>query len=156
MKISFTKTGSGEDVFSCKRRDGTVTWTHVSKFFMLHDLCHYAIETTLPLKKAFLGMLASGTDISEFELPKDQRKIELTSEALFAEHLVNLVVIDYTQGRMDNLIEIFKETYHDAGSDLINTINEETLENIREKYAALMQQWRGIPERESLQLIFEE
>ena len=156
MEILITKTGMNEDVLSCKRKDGTVTWTHVSNFFILHDLCHYAIETVLSLKKAFFGMLANGTDITEFDLPKDQRKIELTSEALFAEHLVNLVVIDYTQGRMNNLIEIFKETYNDPGSDLINLINEEKLEDIRKNYASLMQQWKSIRESETLRLIFEE
>jgi len=156
MEILFTKTGSGEDVLSCKRKDGTTTWTHVTKFFILHDLCHYSIETTLSLKKAFFGMLAAGTDITEFELPKEQRPFELTSEALFAEHLGNLVVIDYTQGRMDNLIGIFRETYDDAGSALLNLINEEKLENIRKNFASLIQQWQSVPERESLKLIFEE
>ena len=29
-------------------------------------------------------MVATGTDISDFDLPKDQRKFELTEEALFA------------------------------------------------------------------------
>ena len=114
MEILFTKTGLDEDVLSCKRKDGTVTWTHVSRFFILHDLCHYVVEDSLLLKKAFFGMLANGTDITEFELPKDQRRIELTSEALFAENLVNLLVIDYTQGRMDNLLGIFRETYEEA------------------------------------------
>ena len=156
MEVLFTKTGSNEDVLSCKRKDGTVTWMHASNFFILHDLCHYTIETTLSLKKAFFGMLANGTDITEFALPKEQRPFDLTSEALFAEHLVNLVVIDYTQGRMTSLIEIFTETYNDAGSGLINLINEEKLENIRLNFASLVQQWQSIREGESLNLIFEE
>ena len=156
MEILFTKTGSDADVLSCKRKDGTVTWTHVSRFFILHDLCHYAVEDSLLLKKAFFGMLANGTDITEFELPKDQRRIELTSEALFAEHLVNLLVIDYTQGRMDNLLEIFRETYEEAGSDLLKYITEDKVEDIRKNYAVLVQQWRSVPERENLKLIFEE
>jgi len=156
MEILFTKTGLEEDVLSCKRKNGTVTWGHISKFFILHDLCHYAVETTLPLKKAFLGMLAEGTDITEFELPKEQRKIELTQEALLAEHLVNLVVIDYTQGRMDNLLEILTATYNDISSDLFQLINEEKLEHIRNEYAKLIQQWQLLPERQSLKLLFEE
>jgi len=101
-------------------------------------------------------MLANGTDITEFALPKEQRPFDLTSEALFAEHLVNLVVIDYTQGRMISLIEIFTETYNDEGSGLINLINEEKLENIRMNFASLVRQWRSLPEGESLNLIFEE
>ena len=156
MEILITKNTSKDHILSCKRKDGTVTWTRVSNFFILHDLCHYTIETCLLLKKAFFGMLASGTDITEFDLPKDQRTIELTPEALFAEHLVNLVVIDHTQGRMDNLLEIFKETYNDASGNLLNRIKEEKLQAIRDNYAALLQKWKVVPETESLKLIFEE
>ena len=156
MEILFTKTGSGEDVLSCKRKDGSVTWVHVSKFFILHDLCHFAVEKILSLKQAFFGMLANGIDITEFELPKEQRPFELTSEALFAEHLVNLLVIDYTQGKMDNLLEIFRETYDDTASNLLPLINERKLEDVRKNYAMLIQQWQATPERESLKLIFEE
>ena len=57
---------------------------------------------------------------------------------------------------MDNLIGIFRETYDDAGSALLNLINEEKLENIRKNFASLIQQWQSVPERESLKLIFEE
>ncbi len=156
MEILITKNNAKDHILTCKRKDGTVTWTHVSNFFILHDLCHYTIETKLSLKNAFFGMLTNGSDITEFDLPKEQRTVELTPEALFAEHLVNLVVIDYTQGRMDNLLEIFRETYDDAGSGLVNNINEEKLQGIRENYAALVQQWKAVAETESLKLIFEE
>jgi hypothetical protein len=57
---------------------------------------------------------------------------------------------------MNNLIEVFKETYYDAGSALLNSINEGKLEDIRNNYASLIQQWQSVPERESLKLIFEE
>lgn len=156
MEIMITKNTARDHVLSCKRKDRTITWTHASNFFILHDLCHYTIETILSLKRAFFGMLSDGTDITEFELPKEQRTVELTPEALFAEHLVNLVVIDYTQGRMDNLLEVFRETYDDAGSRLVNNINEEKLQGIRENYAALIQPWKAVDETETIKLIFEE
>ena len=85
MEILFSKTASEDHIFSCKRKDGSVTWKHVSAFFMLHDLCHYAVETTLPLKNGFFGMVAAGTDISDFDLPKEQWKFQLTDEAIFAD-----------------------------------------------------------------------
>jgi hypothetical protein len=66
------------------------------------------------------------------------------------------MVIDYTQGRMNNLLEIFKETYDDATHELLNIVNEEKLQGIRENYATLLQKWKVVPEAESLQLIFEE
>jgi len=156
MEILITKNTSNDHILSCRRKDGTITWTHVSNFFILHDLCHYTIETAFSLKKAFFGMLASGTDITQFELPKEDRRIELTAEALFAEHLVNLVVIDHTQGRMDNLLKIFTETYTDPRRDLLTIVNEEKLQSIRENYSTLIQQWKAIPETETLRLIYEE
>ena len=156
MEIKFTKNTAREHVLSCKRKDGSVTWSHVSNFFILHDLCHYTIETTLSLKKAFFGMLADGADITQFELPKEERVVELTQEALFAEHLVNLIVIDHTQGRMNNLLDIFRETYNDGSIRLLDTLDEQKLQDIRENYSALIQKWRVVPETETLKLIFEE
>ena len=157
MKIIFTKTHKDEHVFSCIRKDSSTTWQHVSPFFMMHDLCHYAVETTLTLKNAFFGMLASGIDITNFDLPKEQRKIQLTDEAIFAEHLVNLLVIDYTQGRMENLIEIFTDVYDvKKDSKLLNHITEEKMDKIRKTYNDLLEQWNLTPVSESLNLMFEE
>lgn len=156
MEIKITKNTVADHILSCEREDGSVTWSHISNFFILHDLCHYAVENTLSLKNAFFGMLAQGTDITEFELSKEERKVELTPESLFAEHLVNLLVIDHTQGRMDNLLDIFKETYNDAASNLIPVINESRLEEIRKNYAILLQKWKAIPEQETFNLIFKE
>jgi hypothetical protein len=157
MELLFTKTGKEEHVFSCRRKDGSVTWKHISDFFILHDLCHYIVEKELPLKNAFLGMMAAGTDIEEFDLPKEQRKIHLTAEAIFAEHLINLIVIDFTQGRMENLIEIFTGIHDEhLNSDLLRLFTEEKLETIRNKYAELMQQWNSLPVGQTLLLLFEE
>lgn len=157
MEILFTKTGKEEHVFSCKRKDGSTTWKHTGEFFMLHDLCHYAVETILPLRNAFFGMLASGTDINDFDLPKEQRIFQLTDEALFAEQLVNMVIIDYTQGRMENLIEIFTSIYDtDNGSFLMQNLTEEKLEKIRTIYSELLTQWEAIPLSGVLKLSFED
>jgi hypothetical protein len=157
MEILFTKTGKEEHVISCIRKDGSVSWKRVSNFFILHDLCHFVVEKELPLRNAFLGMVAAGTDISEFDKPKDQRKIELTQESLFAEHLVNLVLIDYTQGRMDNLVEILAAPQDvNLSFDLTQLVTGEKLETIRKKYAELMQQWNLLPEGQTLLLLFEE
>jgi hypothetical protein len=157
MEILFTKTGKEEHVFSCKRKDGTITWKHGSNFFILHDLCHFVVEKELPLRNAFLGMVAAGTDIEEFDLPKEQRKIDLTAEAIFAEHLINLLVIDYMQGRMENLIEIFTSIHDEhLNSDILHLVTEEQLETIRIKYAELMKQWNLLPAGQTLLLLFEE
>ena len=156
MEILFTKTGGEDHILSCKRKDGSVTWHRVSEFFLLHDLCHFAAETVLKFTSGFFGMLAAGTDITEFDLPKEQRTIHLTAEAIFTEHLVNLLVIDYKQRRMDNLIEVFY-SIHDGYIDtaLLQQLSEDKLEAIRIKYAELMKQWKLLPVNQNLSLMFE-
>ncbi len=157
MEILLTKEASGsEHVLSCKRKDGSVTWKHVSSFFIMHDLCHYTVETVMPFHEAFFGMIKKGTDITEFELPKEERSISLNAEALLTEHLVNLLVIEYTQGKMDNLLEILKVTYEIQDDKTIGLITEEKLDEIRIAYYGLMKKWNALPERETMTLIFED
>jgi len=71
MEIKLTKNPTGDHILSCKRNDGTETWKHVNNFFIAHDICHYAAETAIPLNNAFFGMVAAGTDIENFDLPKE-------------------------------------------------------------------------------------
>jgi hypothetical protein len=157
MEILFTKTSKGYPVISCRRKDGSVTWKLVSSFFILHDLCHFAVETTIPLKNAFYGMVAGGIDINDFDLPKEQRKFQLAEEAIFAERLVNLLTIEYTQGRMENFMEMFTGIYEDHnGSDTGVLIKEDQLEKIRKNYKELMKRWDSLPGTETMTLLFEE
>ena len=157
MEILLTKDArSGEHALSCKREDGSVTWTHVSPFFILHDICHYAVETTMSFQNAFFGMIKNGTDITDFALPKEQRNIVLTSEALLAEHLVNLLVIEYTQGKMDNLLDILVATYESDNDETVHQVTNEKLDEIRIAYNKLMQKWNALPERETMTLIFKD
>ena len=154
MEILFTKNISGDHILSCKRKNGSVSWKHVSSFFIIHDLCHFAVETLMPLKEAFYGMVASGTDISDFDLPKDQRKFELTEEALFAEQLVNMLTIEYSQGRMENFIEIFT-SINDAGSNKSLPIDDILLEKTRNLFNQLIQKWNSLKDSETMTLSFE-
>ena len=105
MEISFTRNGINNHIISCRRMDGTVTWMQIDSFFIIHDLCHYAVESILELNNAFYGMLASGTAITDFELPKEKRTFRLTEEAIFTEQIVNLLTIEYSQGPMEDFLD---------------------------------------------------
>lgn len=139
----------------CTRPDGSATWLPLTPFFVLHDLCHYAVETTLGYTQAFYGMLAAGTDIRQFELPKDQRPFELTPQALQAEQLVNLLVIEYAQGRMEDFLdqlETVNRNNEDRQAPAMITAAE--LESVRQLFGQLAERWQALPENESLLLNF--
>ncbi len=102
-------------------------------------------------------MVNEGTDISEFDLPKDQRSFQLTDEALFAEQLVNLLAIEHLQGKMENFIEIFNAIYEDNEAvGLRALITEEKLDQIRNAYIKVIEKWNLLYEKETLILLFDE
>lgn len=55
LLIRITKNRDGSAALSCGRADGSVTWQRHrgprGQFFALHDLTHYAVETTLAARR---------------------------------------------------------------------------------------------------------
>ena len=157
MEIKFTKNADGDHILSCKRKNGTETWKHVSNFFISHDIAHYAAETIIPLHNAFFGMVTAGTDIESFDLPKDQRNFQLSEEAILAEHLVNLLTIEISQGKLENFLELFSGIYEEhVGTKLYQLVTETKLGEIRNKLSELMRQWKSLEETKTMTLLFNE
>jgi hypothetical protein len=69
-----------------RRDDGTHTLGAIGPadgYGPVHDLTHYAIEQTLGLSEGFLGLIAAGWEIADFEVKGTARR--LPAEAIFAE-----------------------------------------------------------------------
>ena len=90
LLIRIKKKTDGSAALSCVRADGSTTWQRQDgqqgRFFPLHDLTHYAVESVLGFHNAFFGLLASGWDISDFE--KKEMRTRMPGEALLAELIV--------------------------------------------------------------------
>jgi hypothetical protein len=94
--IEFTKRADGRTVLRCARADGSVTWQcnddQNARFFPLHDLTHYAVETELGFAHGFFGLIAEGWDIDETTgktargaLPNEAIEVEYIVSAFLAE-----------------------------------------------------------------------
>ena len=106
------------------RRDGSVTWQRLegatAMVMPLHDLTHYAVETTLGFSGGFYGLLAEGWAIQDFAkpwprgpIPDEAREVELIvgfldaerregvtwSEAEFAHHAALFVEAARARGK---------------------------------------------------------
>ena len=86
LVVKLTKKYDGTCVLACTRADDSSTWHRYSQpFFPLHDLTHYALETTLKLRFGFYGMMADGwniTDFGERTLPEYARHDAMAAEAV--------------------------------------------------------------------------
>ena len=79
LTIRIKKQSDGSAALSCTRPDGSVTWqrqegTH-GRFFPLHDLTHYAVETVLGYQNGFYGMVARGWNMTDFGAPWPRGRI---------------------------------------------------------------------------------
>jgi hypothetical protein len=88
MIMQLKKAPDGKGTLTYIRADGTRTWMQVSPYFAQHDLLHYAVESVLGYREAFMGLIASGKSLSDFE---DGAKHWLPTEAHWAEIIVGAI-----------------------------------------------------------------
>jgi hypothetical protein len=92
----------GGGVLRCVRSDGSVTWqkqeSRHAAFFALHDLTHFAVESTLGLRSGFSGLIAKGWEIEETTgkssrgpLPNEVREVEYIVGALDSERAAGAI-----------------------------------------------------------------
>ncbi|NUQ20194.1 MAG: hypothetical protein HOQ09_04460, partial [Gemmatimonadaceae bacterium] len=92
LRVELGKRADGRYLLRCTRRDGSASWQlhdqPNARFFPLHDLTHFAVETTLEIGAGFFGLVADGWDIADTG-GKGARGA-IPREAVLVEHLVGL------------------------------------------------------------------
>lgn len=149
MLIQITKRADGAGVLRCTRDDGSVTWqkqnARHAAHFSLHDLTHYAVETTLDAKRGFFGLIAEGWEIDD-TTGKGSRG-PIPPEAGFIEHIVGVFDAERASGTLWTL-----EEFHEFGGEHARQLTAEQIAAIRARRSELFQQWDGIPPSGVLQL----
>lgn len=160
MKIQFKKQNGKPCILSCIRDNGTMTWVKMYPGIEAHDLGHYAVETVLHFKHAFYGMVARGSNIEDFELPRDKRPDavlpkNLHHEALISEHLVNLIMVkaQTMEDRMDILNQL-RSILNENGLPFPENLTKENMEKIWSAFLGLNTQWKQLPIGEIMELEF--
>src|SRR5450432_346262 len=111
MKLQVTRNSDKPHVIKYTRDNGTATWMPANDFFVQHDLSHYAIEKTLHYRSAFMGMLNNGMDIKDFEDREKRNRMVVTQEAIHAENMANLFLMEVIQSDFDDFNETSKQAF---------------------------------------------
>lgn len=159
MTIRFSKGQGKRDTLTVVRDDGTSTWSALTPGFATHDFMHYALETTLGYKDAFLGLVGSGLAIEDFgEVdPATGRKPQLPAEAIVAETTVQTLwqywmTGDWPDaGALSDLLEIAWRQFDLPAPERITS---EQLHKTREVFEGVLRQWEQVPPGRSLELTF--
>lgn len=160
MKIQFKKQQSKPSILTCIREDGSTTWVKMYPGIEAHDLGHYAVETILDFKNAFYGMVAKGSNIEDFELPREQRPNEvlpqnLDSEALIAEHLVNLIMTKaQTEYGTFDIMASLKAILGENSLPFPENLTENKMDEVWILFQDLNRQWEQLPAGNTMELEF--
>ena len=151
LRIEIVKQPDGAGVLRCTRQDGTVTWQKQNKHaahFALHDLTHYAVETTLGFRKGFFGLIAEGWDVED-TTGKGARGA-LPMEAVEVEQIVGL----FDAERGSGTLWTPEEFNQFAPRPLTAPLTVDAILGIRSARAALFRKWAETSPGQKLELTF--
>jgi hypothetical protein len=155
LKVRFTRGKDKKDVLSVVREDGSQSWQHQQPGIPVHDLTHFAVESTLGLKNGFYGLLAQGWDITRLT-EKDVRKT-LPPEGLWTEFVVGLVQTErlapepLSAAEFNDLLNKEKQNF---GLKYDREVTDDELLQIRVTFLDLYSKWRLLKPGESLPVKF--
>jgi hypothetical protein len=158
LEIRFKKASDGRASLAGIRGDGTTTWQRdrTGGFFPVHDLTHYAVETTLGLDRAFFGLLSEGWNITDFGPPWPHGA--LPHEALLAELIVGLLDLESASGHRLAAAEMnqaLRQKLQAAGAaPASRDLTQAELDTIRATRARLIARWRAVTPGDTLVLRF--
>jgi hypothetical protein len=155
MLLQITKNAGKPHVISYKRDDGTVTWMYADDFFVRHDLSHYCIEKNLGFTKAFMGMLNAGMDVKDFEDREKRQTMIIDKEALYAENMANLFLMEIAQSDFEDFNQTAKDTFGSWNKKIPPpTLLQHEILSIRESLRSLFELWDELPVGETMDLLF--
>lgn len=143
----------------CVRDNGSVTWQTQTgpraAFFPLHDLLHYAVETTLGATDGFFGLVAGGWEIAE--TTGQTARGPIPPAAIAIEHLVGMLDLERGSAAAATVEELnhFARAFADSKQSTVTVqLTDEQLETIRRKVRELSAKWRALPADGVVELSF--
>ena len=153
MRVQITKKSDGTGVLRCVRDDGSITWQKQTDrhaaYFALHDLTHFAVETTLGIRRGFFGLIAEGWEIED-TTGKGARG-PLPPEAGEAEMMVGV----FSAERAGGVIWTVEEFNECAAMTGVRALGADEIARVKKKRSELFQQWAAVEPGATLELPFE-
>jgi hypothetical protein len=159
LVIRIKKKTDGTAALSCQRSDGSVTWQRQEgeqgRFFPLHDLTHYAVETVLGHRMGFYGLVAEGWSFTDFGHPWPRGPVP--REAHISEFIVGFLDRERASGVEWTAAELAAAAAVYCTQNRLPPfppITDDQLRRVREARGTLFTRWAALPPAESLELVF--
>jgi hypothetical protein len=159
LRIQITKRRDGSGVLRCVRADGSFTWQKQERqaaFFALHDLTHFAVESTLGFRQGFYGLIEAGWDIED--TTGLGVRGPLPGEALEVEYFVGSLDAERASGSTWTADQFNEHAaIHSAASGRIRPrlLSGDDLARVRARRGELFRDWSAVQAGGILELRFE-
>jgi len=160
LLIRIKKKTDGGAALSCLRADGSVTWQRQegrqARFFPIHDITHYAVETVLGHRRGFYGLVAEGWNLTDFGAPWP--KGHLPADMDPAELIVGFLDTERAGGVQWSAVDFNEKAalyFAQHGISAACSITEDELSRIRTRLREIVDRWRALPAGETLELPFD-
>jgi hypothetical protein len=148
LTVQISKRADGCGVLRCTRANGSLTWqkqkTSHAAHFALHDLTHFAVESTLGYRRGFFGLIAAGWEIED-TTGKGSRG-PLPPEAGEVELLVGMFDMERASGTL--------VTAEDFAVHAPRALTDEDIARIRACRGDLFSRWSAVEPGGTLELHF--
>ncbi len=152
MIVNFHKGVDKRPTLHCLRPDGSDTRAPIQNVFgPLHDLGHFAVETTLGFTGGFFGLLAQGNSIQDFEERLDRSWIG--PQGLQAEAIVMALQYELNGALADgDFLEAVRASCTATGVPVPSELDACIHKAICERYRALRAAWDALLPGDTLSL----
>jgi len=156
LLIRIKKKTDGNAALSCLRANGSVTWQRQEgaqgRFFPLHDLTHYAVETVLRHRKGFFGLVADGWNMGDFGTPWPRGPMPADMDP--SEQIVGLLDLERTTGVLRTPRDA-ADPANSVATVILQHVTDAELEAVRARRDELIERWKTLPAGETLELPFD-
>lgn len=160
LVIRMKKKTDGSSALSCVRADGSVTWQRnegpQGRFFPVHDLTHYAVETVLEHRRGFYGLVAEGWDLTDFGAPWPKGRLPADMDP-------SELIVGFLDSERAGGVRWSAAEFNDKSASYFTQhglfggcrMTDQQLERIRILLGELVGRWRALQPGEAIELPFE-
>ena len=94
-------------------------------------------------------------DVKDFEVRAKRKQITVSQEALYAENIANLFLMEIAQSNFENFNQVAKQSFESWNKEFTAPVlSEDEINRIRKSLKVILQSWNTLATGKTMELAF--